>query len=273
MCYTKVKGEWTLSAHFSVGEAAKLAGVSAETLRHYDRVGLVQPSERDAWTGYRYYSEGEIVRLQTIRLLRSMGLTLEEVREALALDDLAETVAFLDRAERRADERIAELEYAKARIRRAREDYAAKMRSNDRREGMFVRRMESRQVLLSGDMRAPSLENLWRYHARFYDQIAPERRAAYRFEDRAGIYTRDGISNLFAVCIRYPDRSELTELPRGDYLCMDCTQENRAAVLEALVGEVCARDGEAPPFSLQMISVTGILQWSYQIQVPLKGKS
>ena len=42
---------------FSVGEAARAAQTTSETLRHYDRIGLVKPSKKDEWTNYRYYSE------------------------------------------------------------------------------------------------------------------------------------------------------------------------------------------------------------------------
>ena len=39
---------------FTIGEAAKLVGMTAETLRHYDRIGLVSPHKTDEWTKYRY---------------------------------------------------------------------------------------------------------------------------------------------------------------------------------------------------------------------------
>lgn len=61
---------------FSVSRAAKLAGMTAEALRHYDRIGLVKPCRVDEWTGYRYYSQQEIVRLNTVKALRCMDLTL-----------------------------------------------------------------------------------------------------------------------------------------------------------------------------------------------------
>ena len=40
---------------FSVGEAAKAVHTTSETLRHYDRIGLVKPSKKDEWTNYHYY--------------------------------------------------------------------------------------------------------------------------------------------------------------------------------------------------------------------------
>ena len=45
-----------MTKYFSVGEAAKLVNTTSETLRHYDRIGLVKPSKRDEWTNYRYYT-------------------------------------------------------------------------------------------------------------------------------------------------------------------------------------------------------------------------
>ena len=44
-----------MKKYFSVGEAAKAVHTTSETLRHYDRIGLVKPSKKDEWTNYRYY--------------------------------------------------------------------------------------------------------------------------------------------------------------------------------------------------------------------------
>ena len=94
---------------FSIKKAAEITGLTAETLRHYDRIGLVKPCRTDEWTGYRYYSRQEVVRLNTIQLLRCMGLSLAEIKEILSYDDLEKIVGALKQAERRADEKIAEL--------------------------------------------------------------------------------------------------------------------------------------------------------------------
>ena len=65
-----------MEKYFSVGEAAKAAHTTSETLRHYDRIGLVKPSKKDEWTNYRYYTEQDIVRLNTVRALQVMELGL-----------------------------------------------------------------------------------------------------------------------------------------------------------------------------------------------------
>ncbi|GAA2743609.1 MULTISPECIES: MerR family transcriptional regulator [Kitasatospora] len=64
-------------------EVARMSGVTARTLRHYDEVGLLPP----AWigsNGYRYYEERQLLRLQQILVLRELGVGLTEIGRVLA---------------------------------------------------------------------------------------------------------------------------------------------------------------------------------------------
>jgi len=77
----------------SIGEAAKFAGVSVQTLRHYDKLGLLAPSHVSA-AGYRRYSERDCERLQMIRALREVGFDLETIGQLLASKiDTAEAIS------------------------------------------------------------------------------------------------------------------------------------------------------------------------------------
>ncbi|WBB50883.1 HEAT repeat domain-containing protein [Verrucosispora sp. WMMA2044] len=75
-----------------IGEVARRSGVSARMLRHYESLGLVEPTGRSG-VGYREYSSDDIRRIFHIESLRSLGLSLREVRRAL--DDPAFTPAQL----------------------------------------------------------------------------------------------------------------------------------------------------------------------------------
>ena len=108
---------------YSISEAAKIVNTTSETLRHYDRIGLVKPSRKDEWTNYRYYTDQDIVRLNTVKLFQLMDLSLEEIRNVLEYDDLEKIISFLERAERKADEKIAALQLGKEKIARAKADY------------------------------------------------------------------------------------------------------------------------------------------------------
>lgn len=252
---------------FSVSEAAKLVNMTAETLRHYDRIGLVRPSKTDEWTGYRYYSQQEIVRLHTVRALRCMDLSLAEIKKILSYDDFHAIVKMLKQAETGADEKIAELQQAKERIRRARMHYESKLNAEQPAQNGFVKELPQRVLLLSETLEEPTVENLWNYHRHFYGQLPKDLREAFAFEDQAGIYEQGGRRRLFAVCTRYAQTDGLVVLPQGRYLCADCTEEDLAQVTERLRKAAREECGADPAFTVQLIVLSGILQWNYQAQV------
>lgn len=65
----------------SITELARLRKVTSETLRYYDRVGLIKPECVDPQTRYRYYSIRQYERLGTIKELRALGLSVDEVKD------------------------------------------------------------------------------------------------------------------------------------------------------------------------------------------------
>ncbi|WP_436501043.1 MerR family transcriptional regulator [Actinokineospora sp. HUAS TT18] len=67
---------------WSVGALAKLTGLTVRTLHHYDELGLLRPSER-THSGHRRYTEQDLRRLYQIRLLRQLGMALDEISPAL----------------------------------------------------------------------------------------------------------------------------------------------------------------------------------------------
>ena len=79
----------------NVGDVAALAGVTVRTLHHYDRIGLLSPSERTS-AGYRRYTPSDLDRLHQVLVYRELGFPLEEI--ATLLDDpAADPVAHLRR--------------------------------------------------------------------------------------------------------------------------------------------------------------------------------
>lgn len=64
---------------YRIGEFSKIVDIPVRTLRYYDEFGVLQPSEIDNFTGYRYYSEENVVECEFIKLLKSLDFTLEEI--------------------------------------------------------------------------------------------------------------------------------------------------------------------------------------------------
>jgi MerR family transcriptional regulator, copper efflux regulator len=72
-----------------IGEVSDLIGLSLRTIRHYEEVGVVVPSERTSG-GFRLYSDRDIERLRKVMGMKPMGFTLEEIHEVLDLLDATE---------------------------------------------------------------------------------------------------------------------------------------------------------------------------------------
>ena len=72
-----------------IGELAQASGASTKTIRYYEQIELLPPAQR-AENGYRLYSAEDVERLRFIRRARSLGFTLNDLKEVLALRDRGE---------------------------------------------------------------------------------------------------------------------------------------------------------------------------------------
>jgi DNA-binding transcriptional MerR regulator len=97
-----------------IGEVAEQSGVNPTTIRYYEDIGLLAEPERTS-SGYRNYTDAAVARLSFIRAAQSIGLSLGEIREVLALRERGETpcphvITLLDQRAAELGERIAALE-------------------------------------------------------------------------------------------------------------------------------------------------------------------
>ncbi len=74
----------TSASHMTIGAAARRVGVGIDTIRYYEREGLL-PLPRRRVSGYRDYDGDTVERLRFIRRAKALGFTLDEIRELLAL--------------------------------------------------------------------------------------------------------------------------------------------------------------------------------------------
>ena len=68
----------------NIGDAARVSGVTAKMIRHYEAIGLVREPRRTE-AGYRLYSEPDVRVLQFIHRGRALGFSLDQIRNLLAL--------------------------------------------------------------------------------------------------------------------------------------------------------------------------------------------
>jgi DNA-binding transcriptional MerR regulator len=112
-----------------IGELSTRSGASIDTIRFYERRGVLPTPVRRP-SGYREYAEGVVDRVRLVRRLQSVGLTLDEIVEFLAVHDRGgascESERWrLDAAQQRIRERINELLIVENAILQAKADCAA----------------------------------------------------------------------------------------------------------------------------------------------------
>ncbi len=93
--------------HLTIGRVARAAGVAIDTIRYYEREGLLPEPERRL-SGYRDYTPDAVTRLRFIRRAKELGFTLEEIRELLALS--ADRERGVRGVRQRAEARLVEIE-------------------------------------------------------------------------------------------------------------------------------------------------------------------
>ena len=94
-------------AHFTTGKLAKAAQVNIETIRYYERRGLIEEPPRSE-SGYRQFSQEDVARIRFIKRGQELGFSLSEISELLFLR--VDATSTCQDVKRRADEKIADIE-------------------------------------------------------------------------------------------------------------------------------------------------------------------
>ncbi|MBM4218177.1 MAG: heavy metal-responsive transcriptional regulator [Gammaproteobacteria bacterium] len=109
-----------MTTTIGIGQLARRSGVPIDTVRHYERIGLLKPAARLA-SGYRRYGEAEQKRLRFIRRGKALGFTLDEIQALLSLGSSRDVA----RVRGAASERLADVERRIAELTRVRDGLRA----------------------------------------------------------------------------------------------------------------------------------------------------
>lgn len=97
-----------MTKYFRIGEISELFGIGADSIRYYEELGIIRPSRGE--NGYRLYSAHDIWRINVIRDLRSLGFSMERIREYLENRTVESTIGMLSQEISAITERLAALE-------------------------------------------------------------------------------------------------------------------------------------------------------------------
>lgn len=136
-----------MNNRLTIGEMSKLHQIPVKTLRYYDEIGLFQPMEVNAQTGYRYYSFDQFEQLHIIKYLKNMGVKLSEIKSHMEDRDLSDFIGLLKREQMEAKKAILHYQNLDKMLeRRIQELEAAKQ--EERIGCPFIKEMPAKDVIL-----------------------------------------------------------------------------------------------------------------------------
>lgn len=266
---------------------AKLRQITTETLRHYDRIGILKPVYLDPNTGYRYYSITQYEKLGTIRELKNLGMNLKEIKEYFDNRNIETSRELLAQQKERIDEQISRLINLRKEVNR-KIDFLDTIRSTDLDDTIRLKQFEKRkyvafnrpvtdEIELSYD--SVRLEGLLQQSASELPIFATTR--------YGGIVSKEdieqGIRPLSAkMVIEYNGeegvtKEDLIELPSGEYLCMYYVGNfwNREESVDRILAHMRQNNMKLAGDVLQMQWVDFTItdntdEISYEFQVPVK---
>lgn len=254
---------------YSIGEAAKLADITIETLRHYDRIGLLKPAKVDSESRYRFYTDTELIYLEVISFCRKNKMPLAKIKSILNAE-LPEIISFLQSAETNIDFEIQRLAHAKEQIFSLRQ--SLQTYHIDDNPDIHTKFFEQRAILLAEQLYETNMESFRRLHNDIYQALEPTVKEQFSFDRSANfliVPQLDGFKSMFAVCTHYCDYAALRFLDAGEYLCYNCTEKNKDEKIEKLwyaAKKILMKD---PQYIVLNVQFIGLFQWQYEIQIPL----
>ena len=142
------KKEKNMKNYFTISEFAKLRDININSLRYYEKLGLLKPAYIDDSNGYRYYSAEQVSLLNKIILCIQLGIPLKDMVEFLDEDGNLESQKLLERGRLVAKERIQEmqnnLDYIEYSLKNIKENREYRIYT-----GVYERVFEERKVMIT----------------------------------------------------------------------------------------------------------------------------
>ena len=216
-----------MKSKFSIGDIAKIHNVSVQTLRHYDKIGLLIPSYVNKETGYRYYSSKDFVTIDLIKQCKSMGLSLEEIKDIINnYTSLESILDIMNRQKSIIDKKIKELNDIKNNI-----SFLEKRINESLEEGIdtiFIKEYPEREFIKYDNTNRFTVEfeiNLSKTLAdveRMYNSFNKELAFVTSFDDfmEDGKTTYKAMMLSFTNMININDKEKLI-IPKGKYLTIN----------------------------------------------------
>lgn len=214
---------------YSIGETAKIMGISVQTLRNYSNGSLLSPAHINEETGYRYYTFDQFHIIDRIKYLRSFGLPLSEIEEIMSSGKVDSIIQFLQKQKKQISKEIEDLKMTLDDIQWY-VDYFKYLNISEYNALPHVTHFDTRHILYTDCIQDESIEDievrLASMKTNSYDNGFRFRRQFGYLLDYASILQKDWHPNKYFIyiselpnTIKPEDGHHLITFPEGSYLC------------------------------------------------------
>ncbi|MEK5057669.1 hypothetical protein BK126_05230 [Paenibacillus sp. FSL H7-0326] len=270
--------------NLTIGEMAKLRKLTPETLRHYDRVGLFKPEKIDVGTGYRYYSIHQYEILGTIKELRQLDMSIDEIKDYLDNRNVKHSLKILEKKHAELLDKLHELHDIEAGL-AEKVSFLRELTHIKMQAGITLRSLPDRKLVTINQVAYDPIS--WGYCVIEIENTIASERAPIVATNRLGalIQEDDLIHKRFeAPCKLFYIAKQDLKLPENHVLFVPassfvCCQYNgdvwsRKATLQKMLQFIKDHDlriqGSALQISQVDISVTSIASEElWEIQIPI----
>lgn len=237
----------------TIGQMAKLNQVSEQTLRYYDRLGILKPNMVDGETGYRYYSIKQSARLDMIQYMKSLGMSLKDITKHLKNCDIGLFKSILEQKSLQIEEQLEVLRFQKQAVERAITNFERYESSPP--DGVIVLEyIDKRRVYsfkTSINFYEHGLEVYEELLRAFKNDLVEKALPQVYFCNAGTILTRENAlrrnfvsTELFVFVDReYVSNDLITTIPANTYLCIYCNRfDKEIAYANRLLDEVDKRN-------------------------------
>ncbi len=212
--------------YLSITELAKLRKVTSETLRYYDRIGLIKPAYIDPETRYRYYSVRQCEKLGVIRELRELGMSVDEIKDYFDDCNLRKSIRMLSEYYSKLQEDIEHKLFLCHTIAR-KLSFMGELTSLKEIDHPCMRYFEERKIITFGEPAGGPKEHVYALTKleSYLNQIAP-----ILATDCVGVYAGEELlekseNYIRAIPMLFVDKNAVQSeymhsVPAGYYLCV-----------------------------------------------------
>lgn len=272
----------------TIGKMAKINGISEQTLRLYDKMGLVVPCEINKDTGYRYYNIRQCAQLDMIHYLKSLNMTLAQIKECFDSDSSQNLRQILSDQKGAIEGQVKELKQAEWAIDRALESF--QRYDVAPKSGVPIMEFQNERHVFLYDTEI----NCYSYGMDYYESVLRKLRQQYDLHHLPSSYfcnvgsllrkerfekkELQATEILLFVDDTFADREDIVTIPEGMYVCIYCDGfENEESTIRNLMDYVETNGYEVVGDCITEVLIEFPTYIEYdreaflKLQVPVKG--